>query len=262
MDDAAYAQYTVSGGSRKESSDDSVLGDCSTTKYLGLTSIGQYSHTQFIAQSELPTTAGTFSMRAYRSHGKDGTCEPVALVYGSVEGLENVKVRVHDQCITSEVFGSLKCDCHQQLEYAKKFIVEHSGIVIYMPQEGRGIGLANKVRAYALQETGVDTVDANRMLGFEDDYRTYEPVKAILGDLNVRSIELMTNNPRKMMEMSKLGVQVTKRIPIIMEAGDHNKGYLTAKAERMRHMYVLMYIYLYFAKCEIVFPHPMITSVK
>lgn len=202
----------------------------------GLTTIGSHISTVFVAETDLPTALGTFKLRAYRSQGQLGVSEPIALVYGRVYGKENIAVRVHDQCVTSEVFGSLKCDCKQQLEVAKEYIVQHDGVVIYMPQEGRGIGLANKIRAYELQDSaGVDTVDANRMLGYEDDYRSYEPVEAILRDLGIGSIQLLTNNPRKMHELCRLKVTITNRIPIVIRPGVFNKEYLQAKATRMQH---------------------------
>lgn len=146
-------------------------------------------------------------------------------------------VRVHDACFTSEVLGSLKCDCREQLQLALEHIHNHPpGIVIYLQQEGRGIGLANKIAAYALQEKGLDTVDANRALGLPDDCREYSAVKHILNDLGVKSIILMTNNPRKIVQMESLGIQVTGRLPCIVSPSEFNQGYLQAKEERMSHM--------------------------
>ncbi|KXZ50120.1 hypothetical protein GPECTOR_18g94 [Gonium pectorale] len=164
------------------------------------------------------------------------------LSLGSLEALAErggllVALRVHDACFTSEVLGSLKCDCAEQLELALNMIQkEPPGIVIYLQQEGRGIGLANKIAAYSLQEQGLDTVDANRALGLPDDCREYTSVRNMLLELGVKSIRLITNNPRKINVLTKLGIQVTGRIPCLVEAGAYNQGYLEAKRDRMAHM--------------------------
>ena len=148
-----------------------------------------------------------------------------------------VLLRVHDACFTSEVLGSLKCDCREQLQLAMDTIQENPpGLVIYLQQEGRGIGLANKIAAYALQEKGLDTVDANRALGLPDDCREYSAVKNILDDLGVRSVRLMTNNPRKISEVGALGIVVVERIPCLVKSHQYNRGYLSAKQQRMEHM--------------------------
>ncbi|KAE9005452.1 hypothetical protein PF010_g12442 [Phytophthora fragariae] len=202
----------------------------------GLTCLGEHVSTSFVAETALPTDGGLFRVRAYRSIGSLRESEPVAMISGDVRGKRNVPVRVHDQCFTSEVFGSLKCDCREQLDYAKAYTKQHGGVVIYMPQEGRGIGLANKIMAYSMQERGLDTVDANRVLGFKDDYRSYEPVPAILKDLGVQSIRLLTNNPRKIRLLSQLGITVEGRLPVVIKGGEFSQGYLTAKAKRMSHL--------------------------
>ncbi|TYZ63429.1 hypothetical protein PybrP1_007288 [[Pythium] brassicae (nom. inval.)] len=202
----------------------------------GLTCLGENITTHFVAETRLPTGDGVFRVRAYRSRGSLRESEPIALVSGDVAGKAGVAVRVHDQCFTSEVFGSLKCDCKEQLQFAKEYTRAHGGVVIYMPQEGRGIGLANKIMAYAMQEKGLDTVDANRVLGFKDDYRSYEPVQAILQDLGIKSVRLLTNNPRKLRLLSQLGIAVDGRLPVIIAGGEHSQGYLTAKARRMAHL--------------------------
>ncbi|RHY23474.1 hypothetical protein DYB32_009183 [Aphanomyces invadans] len=148
-------------------------------------------------------------------------------------------VRVHDQCVTSEVFGSLRCDCKEQFEHAKAMMVAQGrGMLIYMPQEGRGIGLSNKVHAYHLQDQGADTVDANRVLGFEDDYRSYEPVLHILQHFNLSRIQLCTNNPRKIQLLTELGVNISARIPVLVPSQKHNQAYLDAKLHRMDHLLV------------------------
>ena len=163
--------------------------------------------------------------------------EPVCVIYGEVEGREDVPVRVHDACFTSEVLGSMKCDCKQQLEMAMEYIKENGpGIVCYLQQEGRGIGLANKIAAYKVQESGVDTVDANRKLGLPDDIREYSAVRGILDDLKIKSVALMTNNPRKINELKKEGVNVTSRIPCVTKANLFSEKYLEAKERRMSHV--------------------------
>jgi GTP cyclohydrolase II len=202
----------------------------------GLTCLGDNITTEFIAETVLPTTEGHCKIRAYRSKGSLRESEPIAIISGDVHGKCGVAVRVHDQCFTSEVFGSLKCDCREQLDYAKEYTKKNGGIVIYMPQEGRGIGLANKIMAYSMQEKGYDTVDANRVLGFDDDYRSYEPVKAILKDLGVRSIRLLTNNPRKIRLLRSMSISIEGRLPVIIKGGEFSQGYLSAKAVRMAHI--------------------------
>ena len=193
--------------------------------------------TEFIAETKLPTGSGFYRLRGYR-HSVDGgvPSEPVAICFGDIEGREKVPVRVHDACFTSEVLGSLKCDCKQQLQLAMEYIQENDGMVIYLHQEGRGIGLANKIAAYALQDTqGLDTVDANRALGLPDDVREYTAVANILEDMGIRSIQLMTNNPRKVATLERLGVKIEGRIPCIVKANLFNQGYLEAKEGRMKH---------------------------
>lgn len=189
----------------------------------------------FVSETLLPTEQGSYRVRAYRDH-VSGT-EPVAIISGDVAGGAHVPVRVHDECFTSEVLGSLKCDCRQQLRFSMDYISKRGpGAVIYLRQEGRGIGLANKIAAYALQEDGHDTVDANRLLGLPDDVRRYDAAAAILKDLEILSVRLMTNNPRKVRKLEELGVQITGRIPILMAANKHSEGYLEAKQLRMGHM--------------------------
>jgi len=197
------------------------------------------SLTTFVAETKLPTDRGFYRVRAYRHTNpvSGEVTEPVSVVYGDVEGREDVPVRVHDACFTSEVLGSLKCDCKQQLELAMEYIKENGpGIVCYLQQEGRGIGLANKIAAYAVQEGGVDTVDANRQLGLPDDTREYTAVENMLRELDVRSVQLMTNNPRKIRELECGGLKITGRIPCIVKANLFNEGYLAAKERRMSHV--------------------------
>jgi GTP cyclohydrolase II len=160
----------------------------------------------------------------------------VALVFGDVVGREDTLVRVHSECITSEVFGSLKCDCKEQLDAALAAVARAgAGAVLYLRQEGRGIGLANKIRAYALQSRGHDTVDANRMLGLPDDARRYDVARDMLEHLGIASITLMTNNPAKVEGLRSLGVRVSGRVPIIVPPTAHSAEYLEAKRLRMEH---------------------------
>ena len=193
------------------------------------------SHTplQFIAQTNLPTTHGLLKVRAYRN--VDTGHEPIAVLSGSID-TESVVLRVHDACFTSEVFGSIKCDCKDQLNAAIDYIKEHNGIIIYLHQEGRGIGLANKLAAYALQEDGLDTVDANRALHLPDDAREYNDAVSILEDLGVSTVQLLTNNPRKMEHLQTLGVNIDKRIPLQVHTSQEAHAYLNSKRLRMGHI--------------------------
>jgi len=191
------------------------------------------------AQTTLPTTFGPFEMLVF--HWEDGKTDHmprdhVALVRGDVRGRGNVPVRVHSECMTSEVFGSLKCDCREQLQGAQADIARRDlGVLLYLRQEGRGIGLPNKIRAYQLQSHGHDTVDANRMLGLPDDARDYSAAAAMLDHLGVASIRLMTNNPEKEKAMQKLGIVVESRAPSLITPNEFSAPYLEAKRARMGH---------------------------
>jgi GTP cyclohydrolase II len=185
------------------------------------------------AAADVPTEYGFFKIVVYR---EPSGAEHVAIVKGEVGNAERVHVRVHSECLTGEVFHSLKCDCREQLDHALRHIAdEERGIVIYLRQEGRGIGLGNKIRAYALQQQGADTVDANRMLGFEDDLRSYRVAADMLRDLDVRSVMLLTNNPAKVDGLRKDGVNVVDRLPVEVEPNPHNREYLLTKRARMGH---------------------------
>mmetsp|Transcript_18491 Transcript_18491/g.31895 ORF Transcript_18491/g.31895 Transcript_18491/m.31895 type:complete len:394 (-) Transcript_18491:108-1289(-) len=208
----------------------------SPRKRLVVKPLAVIPRTDFVAETLLPTTKGPYRLRAYRDRYIPGY-EPVALISGPVEEMHDVILRVHDQCVTSEVFGSLKCDCKDQLDYSMEYIRDHGpGLVIYLQQEGRGIGLANKVAAYRMQELGYDTVDANRVLGLPDDSRDYHAVKDILDDLKIGSVRLLTNNPRKVERLTSLGACVSSRIPIVLPTNQFSVGYLTAKVARMGHI--------------------------
>ena len=187
----------------------------------------------FISETLLPTKYGKFIVRAYRDHND---IETVALIVGGVADLENVKTRIHDQCITSEVFGSLKCDCNDQLIKSMQEIQENKlGVIIYLNQEGRGIGLANKIAAYKLQESGYDTVEANRELNLPDDCREYKTAAFILNDLNIKSIQLMTNNPRKIRKLKHEGIKISSSEPITTKYNNHNSDYINTKIKKMGH---------------------------
>ena len=195
--------------------------------------------TEWLASAEVPTKFGTFATHVFRTTdpGDGGSWkEHVALVYGDIVSKVAVPVRIHSECMTSEVFGSLKCDCKEQLDAALAEVARRGGgAVLYLRQEGRGIGLANKLRAYQLQSHGHDTVDANRLLGLPDDARGYEPAAALLDHLGVASIRLLTNNPAKVDALSALGVQIESRAPAIVPANPFSAAYLEAKRLRMGH---------------------------
>jgi GTP cyclohydrolase II len=191
---------------------------------------------QLVARVSLPTRFGKFEMAGFydAKHDKEHT----VVLKGDVAGARELPVRIHSQCHTGDVFGSLRCDCRDQLEAALRAIeAEGRGAVIYLKQEGRGIGLLNKLKAYRLQELGLDTVEANRYLGFPDDARDYSVAAAIVRLLGIESIRLMTNNPDKIAQVEREGIKVTGRIPIIIEANAHDGKYLETKRERMGHLY-------------------------
>ena len=188
-----------------------------------------------VVATGLPTTFGEFSAVGYRSLVDNK--HHVALVKGDVEGREDVLVRVHSECLTGDVFHSLRCDCGDQLEAALAMIEQEGlGVLLYLSQEGRGIGLLNKLRAYKLQEDGLDTVDANLKLGLPADLRDYGIGAQILTDLGLTSIRILTNNPKKIIGMEGYGLSVTDQLPIVAPANPHNEAYLRAKRERMGHM--------------------------
>ncbi|WP_163992973.1 GTP cyclohydrolase II [Pyxidicoccus caerfyrddinensis] len=192
-------------------------------------------HLERFSEADVPTERGTLRTIVFRD--KRNGREHVALVVGDVQGMEGVPVRIHSECLTSEVFGSLKCDCRQQLDRALDFITQGGlGVVLYLRQEGRGIGLGNKIKAYALQAKGLDTYEANRQLGFADDLRTYDIAAEMLRSLDVRSVDLITNNPLKIAGMVEEGVPVRRRIASRTEHNPHNLDYLRTKRERTGHL--------------------------
>src|SRR5438128_6449194 len=190
---------------------------------------------ELYAEAPLPTRHGLLRAIVFRERGTDK--EHVVAVKGELRGQEGVPVRVHSECLTSEILGSLKCDCREQLEHALDLIGRSErGAVIYLRQEGRGIGLGNKIRAYALQARGADTYEANRALGFADDLRRYDIAASILKQLGVASVDLITNNPLKISGLEKEGVRVRKRIASVAPLNPHNAGYLRTKRDRTGHL--------------------------
>ncbi|HVK95003.1 MAG TPA: GTP cyclohydrolase II [Noviherbaspirillum sp.] len=189
-----------------------------------------------LASSTLPTRHGDFRIHVYQP--ADETVEHVAMVKGDLSGKEGVLVRVHSECLTGDVLGSMRCDCGEQLDAALAKIAEAGqGAVIYLRgHEGRGIGLANKIRAYQLQDQGSDTVEANLALGLPVDTRDYLVAAHILQQLGVKTIRLMTNNPKKMKKLADYGVHIVERIPVITPHTQHNVAYLRTKQEKLGHM--------------------------
>ena len=189
-----------------------------------------------VAVANLPTEFGDFKIVAFWNN-RDGK-DHVAIIKGDVVGKTGVPIRIHSECLTGDALGSLRCDCRAQLHAALRRISEEEyGAVLYLRQEGRGIGLMNKIRAYSLQDGGMDTVDANLALGFRDDEREYSVAAHMVSSLNIESIRLITNNPNKLSQLREFGIHVEGRIPHIMELTPENADYLRTKAERSGHLF-------------------------
>jgi GTP cyclohydrolase II len=197
---------------------------------------GRLPRVEVQATSALPTRHGDFRIYVF-SNDSDST-EHVAMVRGDVWGAHDVLTRLHSECLTGDIMASLRCDCREQLALALDTVGKaERGVVLYLRQEGRGIGLANKIRAYHLQQSrGLDTVDANLALGFRDDERDYGVAVAMLRTLGVRSVQVMTNNPDKVRQLRRHGLPVSQRVAHAIEPGDHNRGYLATKARRSGHL--------------------------
>jgi GTP cyclohydrolase II len=190
-----------------------------------------------VAEADFPTEFGTFRIFGFEAPASDGTEEAVVLKMGDfVDGVPPL-VRIHSQCLTGDVFHSLRCDCRAQLEIALTRIAEEGGgLLIYELQEGRGIGLLNKLRAYELQDQGADTIEANQQLGFDSDLRNYELPGAILQFFGLKAVRLMSNNPEKVEAVEKAGVQVVERVPCLADVLDTRLAYLRTKREKMGHL--------------------------
>jgi GTP cyclohydrolase II len=191
---------------------------------------------QLAAHAKLPTRFGEFEIYGFydAKHDKEHT----AIVKGSVSGGTGVPLRVHSQCHTGDVFGSLRCDCRDQLEWALRYVENAGrGAVVYMKQEGRGIGLLNKIKAYRLQELGLDTVEANQYLGYPGEARDYAVAARIIDLLGIKSVALMTNNPDKVSQLESCGIEISERIPIVIPPNQHDAAYLDTKRDRMGHLY-------------------------
>ena len=183
-------------------------------------------------EANLPSKYGNFKVIGYEDCNN---AQHLALVSGKLKGKENIFVRVHSECLTGDALGSLRCDCGAQLKKSLKIIARNGGVLLYMAQEGRGIGLMNKIAAYHFQDHGMDTVEANLKLGFKADTRDYTIGAQILADLGLSTIRLLTNNPRKIEGLEKYGLKIVKRIPLIIKPNKNNKKYLKTKEEKLGH---------------------------
>ncbi|MBV9504595.1 MAG: GTP cyclohydrolase II [Acidobacteriia bacterium] len=190
-----------------------------------------------VAEAAFPTQFGFFRIYGFAGHGLPQPEEALALRMGDLSGNPPPLVRIHSQCLTGDVFHSLRCDCRAQLEIALKSVAkEGRGLLIYEHQEGRGIGLLNKLRAYELQDQGADTVEANQRLGFESDLRSYELPGAILHYFGLRAIRLLSNNPEKVDAVERAGIHVAERVPCLADVLDSREAYLRTKKEKMGHL--------------------------
>ncbi len=190
---------------------------------------------RLVAQAAFPTLFGEFTLIGFADRGSGG--ELTAVVRGQVRGAADCPVRVHSECHTGDIFGSLRCDCREQLEVSLRYIAAREyGAVIYLRQEGRGIGLLNKIRAYELQDQGLDSVDANERLGFPADARDYRTAARIIELLGIASVRLLTNNPAKIAGLEQEGISITGRVPVVTTANRFNARYLATKRTRFNHL--------------------------
>ena len=190
----------------------------------------------FVETSELPTDIANFKVHAFTE--EQTKKDHLVIAFGNLESKKPILARIHSQCITGESFFSMRCDCRFQLTESLQQIAKNgSGVIFYLQQEGRGIGLSNKIRAYKLQDEGMDTVEANHQLGFHEDERNYEIVASMADHLDIQSVDLMTNNPKKISALEKMGLKVNKRIPILIKSNQHNERYLTTKAKKLGHLF-------------------------
>jgi GTP cyclohydrolase II len=190
---------------------------------------------RIVAQAALPTRFGRF--RIFGIEGPKKGEEAIAIQHGTLRNGKAPLVRVHSQCLTGDVFASERCDCRAQLEFSlRKIAAEPSGVLLYLPQEGRGIGLINKLKAYELQDTGLDTVEANRHLGFADDARDYEFAAEALKALGLRDVRLLSNNPDKVTQLERSGIHIVKRVPCRPRTSKHSRAYLRTKKDKLGHL--------------------------
>lgn len=193
------------------------------------------NNVRYIAKAEFPTLFGNFSLVGFED--KETNDELTAVVRGNVSGMTDCPVRVHSECHTGDIFGSLRCDCREQLEESLRYLgLRDYGALIYLRQEGRGIGLLNKIRAYELQDDGLDTVAANEKLGFPADARDYRIAARIIELLGIRSVRILTNNPAKIVGLQEEGIKVTGRVPVKVAANKINERYLATKRSRLKHL--------------------------
>ncbi len=199
-------------------------------------STGEREIVTMIAKVNFPTKYGLFELYGYNEEGTDKV--HTVMVKGEVEGAADCPVRVHSECHTGDVLGSLRCDCGEQLDASLKYIAgQGRGVLIYLKQEGRGIGLLNKLKAYSLQDEGLDTVEANEFLGFPAEARDYSNGAAIIRALGIKSVVLLTNNPDKMKKLRDKGIKISRREPVVIEPNKHNRFYMETKKLRMGHQY-------------------------
>jgi GTP cyclohydrolase II len=195
----------------------------------------QSGKARVVARAELPTRFGRFTVAGIAGRGADD--EAAAIIHGNVRTGKTPLVRIHSQCLTGDVFTSERCDCRAQLEFSlRKIAKEPAGVVLYLPQEGRGIGLLNKLKAYELQDGGLDTVQANQRLGFADDSRDYEFAAEALKALGIRRVRLLSNNPDKIEQLERAGIRVVERVPCRPRTSHHSKAYLRTKKQKMGHL--------------------------